>query len=293
MNIRNFLSTCSAVSALLLSMPSYAATVLYGVTGDGASVKETLYTLDQTNGNKTLVMALGNGNDGEVIAYNPDDQLLYHWSGFGPNQVMESINPTTLAITPISLSGDPTDDIASATYDPIAGHFLAADLALDLFSMSSSGVTSTICSGCMPQQPKGLAFASDGMGGFTLYSGSANDNKLWTRDPSNGAILTTRTITISGAPSLGVSDVGLAVNPETNELWGLLRTTAFDTRLVTIDPDTGSATQIGILSDKFSSIAFVPTPVPLPPALLLLGSGLLGLVGIARRRTMAGAIPGA
>src|SRR5439155_12783760 len=54
---------------------------LYGVTGDGATVPETLYTLSTSDASKTLVCTLGNGSDGEVIAFNPDDGLLYHASG--------------------------------------------------------------------------------------------------------------------------------------------------------------------------------------------------------------------
>lgn len=44
---------------------------LYGVTGNGAAVAETLYTIDPTTGTPTLVGALGNGADGEIIAYVP------------------------------------------------------------------------------------------------------------------------------------------------------------------------------------------------------------------------------
>ena len=49
---------------------------LFGVTGDGASTPESLFTLDQTNGMPTFVTALGNGDDGEVIAFNFEDGLM-------------------------------------------------------------------------------------------------------------------------------------------------------------------------------------------------------------------------
>ena len=54
---------------------------LYGVTGDGASVSETLFTLDTTTAISTMVTPLGNGDDGETIGFNPDDGLIYHASG--------------------------------------------------------------------------------------------------------------------------------------------------------------------------------------------------------------------
>jgi subtilisin-like proprotein convertase family protein len=54
---------------------------LFGVTGDGANPSETLFDINPATAATTLLTALGNGADGEVIYYNPDDNLLYHWSG--------------------------------------------------------------------------------------------------------------------------------------------------------------------------------------------------------------------
>lgn len=54
---------------------------LYGIVGNGGTNPETLYRLDKATGTSTLVRALGAGADGEVIAYNPDDGKIYHWSG--------------------------------------------------------------------------------------------------------------------------------------------------------------------------------------------------------------------
>jgi hypothetical protein len=45
---------------------SGSAHVLYGVTGDGATVRETLFTIDTSDASTTLVTPLGNGNDGSV-----------------------------------------------------------------------------------------------------------------------------------------------------------------------------------------------------------------------------------
>ncbi|HET6990729.1 MAG TPA: T9SS type A sorting domain-containing protein [Bacteroidia bacterium] len=56
---------------------------LYGTTGNGASVPTTLYQIDTATAAKRLVKTLGNGLDGEVICWNPDDNMLYHWSGNG------------------------------------------------------------------------------------------------------------------------------------------------------------------------------------------------------------------
>lgn len=44
---------------------------LYGVTGDGATPSETLFTIDPTTAVSTQVGALGNGSDGEIICWVP------------------------------------------------------------------------------------------------------------------------------------------------------------------------------------------------------------------------------
>jgi len=44
---------------------------LLAMTGDGASVPETLWSVDKASGTMTFIANLGNGNDGEVIARVP------------------------------------------------------------------------------------------------------------------------------------------------------------------------------------------------------------------------------
>lgn len=48
-----------------------ASGALFGVTGDGATVPETLYGLDEVTAAKTLEMTLGNGGSGEVVVAIP------------------------------------------------------------------------------------------------------------------------------------------------------------------------------------------------------------------------------
>ena len=78
---------------------------LYAVTGDGAATPETMYTVNLGNGNLTFFKTLGNGDDGEAIAFNPVDGMMYHMSGRGTGLIFEKINLTTGAITNIPLSG--------------------------------------------------------------------------------------------------------------------------------------------------------------------------------------------
>ena len=93
---------------------------LYGLTGNGAAIESTLYTINTDNGSKTFLLALGNGTEGEALGYNPDDGMLYHTSGNGiPNthEIFEPIDLDTLSITPIPLSGDDFSLTRTLTYD--------------------------------------------------------------------------------------------------------------------------------------------------------------------------------
>ena len=59
--------------------------VLFAISGDGAATPETLWTISTATAQASVVQALGNGSDGETIAFAPDG-FLYHASGLGlPN----------------------------------------------------------------------------------------------------------------------------------------------------------------------------------------------------------------
>lgn len=131
-------------------------TVLFGVTGDDASVPETLFSLDKTTGNKTQLCALGNGDDGEVIAFNSDDGLIYHSSGQF-TEVFEKVNPATCQITDIGLF--PADLVrpTALTYSG-SNNFLLADFDI-LFDLSTAGVI-TFNYRFMDHASKGLAISA-------------------------------------------------------------------------------------------------------------------------------------
>ena len=73
---------------------------LYGVSGDGGNTPETLFTIDTGTGVLTQFVTLGAGDDGETIAFNPDDGMIYHTSGLGTqnvDEIFESIDLGTKA----------------------------------------------------------------------------------------------------------------------------------------------------------------------------------------------------
>ena len=133
------------------------AGVLYDVTGDGAGVPETLYTLNKATAVPTFVMTLGNGNDGETIAFSSNDGLLYHASGDGTpnvNEIFESINTATLGVTSITLRGQDYSEATVIAYEG-ADTFFLADLGRRLYRINTDGVSQF--EGIIDHDTKGLS----------------------------------------------------------------------------------------------------------------------------------------
>jgi hypothetical protein len=130
---------------------------LYGITGDGASNPEVLFTINIDNGTATQVTSLGNGNDGETLGFSPLDGLLYHGSGNClPLQIFESINPQTLQITPIPLTGEPEICEQSAMVYRSGNTFLTGTIDEEFYSLTTGGFLTFL--GDMDHISKGLAF---------------------------------------------------------------------------------------------------------------------------------------
>jgi len=238
-----------AFAWLVLATPDAQAQLasrLYGVSGDGSlpeETSETLFILDKTDASSTVVMKLGNGDDGEEIAFNPDDGLLYHASGRDSNRVFETIHPGTLAITNIPLSGDAYTSVAGMTYEGSGVFLVSQPLASDgISTLTTAGVAASIAS--TDAAFTGLAYV-----GSTLYAVAKEDDLLRTIDPLSGDTLDSVAITLSGYTVYGAN--GLATDPLDDSLWALLkivdRFPGFPEirALAVIDTVTGVATLIG------------------------------------------------
>ena len=122
-----------------------SAGTLYGLTGDGATTSDTLYTVDPLTGTPTFLLTLGNGDDGEAIVYSPDDGLLYHASGYGSGtEKFESIDPSTLAVTDIPYDTDNRSEIFGLAWDPITASVLATDISGVYTDITTSGVSTNL-----------------------------------------------------------------------------------------------------------------------------------------------------
>jgi hypothetical protein len=142
---------------------------LYAVTGNATANPETLCTLSTVNAQPSCFLTLGDGDegsDGEALAFNPNDGLLYHASGIGtPNltEIFETVDPQTQAVTNVSLSGYNYEEVSCLLFDPTA--FFAADIGAalppddpHLLRITTGGAVTLV--GSLDHVSKGLAFPS-------------------------------------------------------------------------------------------------------------------------------------
>jgi hypothetical protein len=249
------------LSLVLLAQETTRAAELYGVTGRGGTPSATLHLINQTDASVTPILPLNDNNGGQVIAYNPDDGCIYHWTGYPQdNALMERIDLETLTVTNIPLSGFETSEIYGATYDMVTREFLLTDINFNFVSVTPDGLRTSL--GSTASWVRGLTFY-----GETLLGGRNSlvpVDELWEIDPSNGDFLSTTSVTIPGYTM--ASFAAMATNPDTGELWAVVLVTELPKKtrlLVKLDPQTGVATLVGVLPELsgFSSIVFVPDPV--------------------------------
>ncbi len=232
--------------------PAYAAP-LFGVTGDNAPVNpESFFSVSPADASTNLIQALGDDDGGESIAFNPADGLMYHWSGFN-DQIMETINLSNQTVTnvPTDFSSYDPGEVFGSTYDPSSGNFLFSDIKSNLGSVTPGGVFSLIGGMPCPSKCRGLAF-----NGGKLYSGDRKNDQLREINPLTGDGLSSVPVTLAGFTVNGIN--GLSTDPDTGLLYGIVTTESGrgGRRLVTINPLTGIATDIGLLPDGFANIEF-------------------------------------
>ncbi len=230
---------------------------LFALTGDDSLAFEALYTLSPVDATPTFERDLDNGNDGEVLAFNEDDGLLYHGSGRGvvndpAGQIFESIVPSDpFSITNVPLP-DELGEVRGITWSGNLGSFLAVNRSLGLYEIETDGSFNRL--GDLDHVAAGLAW--DGANS-TLYSVDRDSDLLREIDPADGSTLSSIAITVAGQNVFG--SVGLALHPISGDLFALLDdddVPAEGRRLVTIDPMTGVATVKGGTGDRFAELAF-------------------------------------
>ena len=126
------------------------------MSGDGGSPAETLYTVNTSNAALTFQFALGNGADGETIAFHGNG-LMYHSSG-NASAEFESVNVDTQVVTPI---GTAVGEMFAMGYNPTNGQLYGSDIASNLFTIDiATGARTLIGFINGPNDNRGLAFVS-------------------------------------------------------------------------------------------------------------------------------------
>src|SRR6266542_2693567 len=146
------------------SLAFHSNGTLYGVSNSEGAVPPALFTLDTTNATPTFLISfepvsLSSGAvvGGSGLAFNPNDGLLYRSGSVGASdQIFQAIDPNTLAVTNIPLSGLSTDEIIALTHSS-GNTLLGADTGNRLISITTEGVRTLI--GPMDHLARGLVFA--------------------------------------------------------------------------------------------------------------------------------------
>lgn len=162
---------------------------LFGVTGDGATVPETLYLIDKATGATTVAAALGAGADGEVICYNRDDNFFYHWSGNGTIVYERVMSVAPYTATNIPIVGTTSGETFGTLYIG-GGNFLVSNISSSFNHCNTAG-NWTASFGSNPDDLRGLVMppvfqfsGSDVCEGDTVfadwtYSGYTTDTVIY------------------------------------------------------------------------------------------------------------------
>lgn len=252
---------------------------LFGVTGDGATVPETLYTINKANATASVAIALGNGADGEVIAYNPVTGEIHHFSGNGTS-VHERF-PASSPYTPLTnvVADQGSGEVFGAVWDPSQNQFYLSDISSRLRTITAEGVLGPVL-GTMVQDMRGMVLQLDqSIINFappaTATAGTAPSTLTSTGGPSVNPVVysTTSAPSVCTVSGNQVTYVGAGV-------CDLVANQSGDASYQNALPVLASVQVL----PRVVQIA-QPTPVPtLGTIALALLSGLLGALGLVRHR---------
>ena len=197
------------------------------------------------------ILTLGNGSDGEAIAFNPSNGLMYHASGLGDgSEYFETVDLNTLTVGPNLFPGNtglPNEIFGMAWYPPLNG-FIAMDINSNIFLIDSAGATTLLSN--FETNLRGLAVVGTRVFGVDPFGAN-----IYELDPNTGATLNSVPVVIDGTPITSGS-TGLTTHPITGEVYIIFKSGGPNRSLGIIDPETGIGTDLGNTFQRFSGISF-------------------------------------
>lgn len=249
---------------------SHAAT-LYAVTWD-----ENLISIDTTDASATLIGPV----DERMNAFGLADRNGELWTFDQTVDRMKRLDPmtgTTLETVDVGFLSSFIGE-GALTFDNSGNGYLANVRGIiasnegvgNLYSIDlDTASSSTILGNFEFLGLDGMDFDSSG----TLYGFTHGTAILYTIDPLTGVSTMIGDTGFDSFPRLaGLTFMGDA-------LYGVMSGS-----LYTIDPLTGAGTLIGDIGFGDISGLTALNTIPIPPAILLFGSGLVGLISVARRK---------
>lgn len=191
-----------------------------------------------------IMTSIDRGDDGEGIAYNPNDGLLYHTTG-NSGDPFETMDLSGNTIT--TLGTLPAEMMGFCWYPPL-NVFLVYDDD-ELYHATTAGVFTFV--GTSGDDLKGLAVVGTQVFGVTPF-----DSFLHEIDPVTGASL--NVIPLGGAAA-GLEAQGLSTHPDGTVYIVYEDGAGAGRNLGTIDVTTGVVTDIGDMGEYISAIVFLPS----------------------------------
>jgi hypothetical protein len=283
---------------LLLAMLPIAlnAQLIYGTAYISNGEASSLYTLNPTNGQASLVGAIGFTRV-SGITINRSTGILYGVGRSDGIQSLITINTSTGAGTAVGSVGftNNVTDMAFRQSDQKLYGFDRRSGKIVTFD-TTTGAATTVATISGLGSVSALAFSSSGK----LYY--AHAGTLDEIDPSNGSVIATVTLNFAGvglnsnSPRIN----GMDFDPTSGTLWGSFaqggdssNPNDYINHLFKIDPLTGAVVKIGLSVQGLESVAVAALPEPATTALMVLGLSIVGFSArwrfsrIARNKSVA------